>query len=242
MTVLIKYETKTINLFLNLQNDKVRQLKIDNNPFAKGFRENGQARCKRKRLNAEEMEVSSQKHQSESPPPSPLIIIDDDADDDNGGKTPSSSTSLEATDIKRTPSLPEPAADRYQMMSALPGFYSSYDNNRYYLQKNPFYCLNPSYNSYSVRINPYHTMPSGIPYYPRLAFDYYYPHYYQYPYPYEQRYQQQLSPSDTERDMRSVPLRSNSDPTLADHRKILCESQPVTNSLHRSGTIFQPYL
>lgn len=31
------------------QNDKITKLKIDNNPFAKGFRENGQAKCKRKR-------------------------------------------------------------------------------------------------------------------------------------------------------------------------------------------------
>ncbi|KAL1514264.1 hypothetical protein ABEB36_003550 [Hypothenemus hampei] len=31
------------------QNEKITQLKIDNNPFAKGFRENGQAKCKRKR-------------------------------------------------------------------------------------------------------------------------------------------------------------------------------------------------
>ena len=30
------------------QNEKVTQLKIDNNPFAKGFRENGQLRSKRK--------------------------------------------------------------------------------------------------------------------------------------------------------------------------------------------------
>ena len=30
------------------QNDRITQLKIDNNPFAKGFRENGQLRSKRK--------------------------------------------------------------------------------------------------------------------------------------------------------------------------------------------------
>lgn len=30
------------------QNEKITQLKIDNNPFAKGFRQNGQAKCKRK--------------------------------------------------------------------------------------------------------------------------------------------------------------------------------------------------
>lgn len=30
------------------QNDRITKLKIDNNPFAKGFRETGQSRCKRK--------------------------------------------------------------------------------------------------------------------------------------------------------------------------------------------------
>ncbi|XP_001354159.1 T-box transcription factor TBX6 [Drosophila pseudoobscura] len=39
------------------QNDRITKLKIDNNPFAKGFRESGQSRCKRK-LN-------------DSPPPQP---------------------------------------------------------------------------------------------------------------------------------------------------------------------------
>ncbi|KAK9512869.1 hypothetical protein O3M35_001189 [Rhynocoris fuscipes] len=40
-----------LNLFFFsffLQNEKITKLKIDNNPFAKGFRENGQARTKRK--------------------------------------------------------------------------------------------------------------------------------------------------------------------------------------------------
>lgn len=34
--------------FFFLQNDRITKLKIDNNPFAKGFRETGQSRCKRK--------------------------------------------------------------------------------------------------------------------------------------------------------------------------------------------------
>lgn len=32
------------------QNDQITKLKIDNNPFAKGFRETGQSRCKRKHI------------------------------------------------------------------------------------------------------------------------------------------------------------------------------------------------
>lgn len=35
-------------LLSSLQNDRITKLKIDNNPFAKGFRETGQSRCKRK--------------------------------------------------------------------------------------------------------------------------------------------------------------------------------------------------
>jgi T-box protein 6 len=34
--------------YLLFQNDRITKLKIDNNPFAKGFRESGQSRCKRK--------------------------------------------------------------------------------------------------------------------------------------------------------------------------------------------------
>jgi T-box len=34
--------------FTSFQNDRITKLKIDNNPFAKGFRETGQSRCKRK--------------------------------------------------------------------------------------------------------------------------------------------------------------------------------------------------
>lgn len=33
-----------------MQNDQITKLKIDNNPFAKGFRETGQSRCKRKHI------------------------------------------------------------------------------------------------------------------------------------------------------------------------------------------------
>ncbi|CAD7004866.1 unnamed protein product [Ceratitis capitata] len=41
------------------QNDRITKLKIDNNPFAKGFRETGQSRCKRKlsTLNADEEDI-----------------------------------------------------------------------------------------------------------------------------------------------------------------------------------------
>lgn len=38
------------SLLLHPQNDQITKLKIDNNPFAKGFRETGQSRCKRKHI------------------------------------------------------------------------------------------------------------------------------------------------------------------------------------------------
>ncbi|KAJ8959988.1 hypothetical protein NQ318_009423 [Aromia moschata] len=43
------------------QNERITKLKIDNNPFAKGFRENGQSKCKRKRLQIEEKTPNEQK-------------------------------------------------------------------------------------------------------------------------------------------------------------------------------------
>lgn len=57
-------------------------MKIDNNPFAKGFRENGQARCKRKRENvgdstsfeestSKKCPISSDESVTSSPEPSP---------------------------------------------------------------------------------------------------------------------------------------------------------------------------
>lgn len=50
------------------QNDRITKLKIDNNPFAKGFRETGQSRCKRKSVpnscdaNAKNKDGSVSKH------------------------------------------------------------------------------------------------------------------------------------------------------------------------------------
>lgn len=41
------------------QNDRITKLKIDNNPFAKGFRETGQSRCKRKILSTPGTKSSS---------------------------------------------------------------------------------------------------------------------------------------------------------------------------------------
>lgn len=50
INILFILYTQPIHSFLlsHLQNDRITKLKIDNNPFAKGFRETGQSRCKRK--------------------------------------------------------------------------------------------------------------------------------------------------------------------------------------------------
>ncbi|KAH8259801.1 hypothetical protein KR026_011257 [Drosophila bipectinata] len=51
------------------QNDRITKLKIDNNPFAKGFRETGQSRCKRKMSSSptgEDQDQSQTQSQSQS--------------------------------------------------------------------------------------------------------------------------------------------------------------------------------
>lgn len=48
-----------LNLYFSFQNDNITRLKIDNNPFAKGFRENGQSSSKRKRHTEDEAPESS---------------------------------------------------------------------------------------------------------------------------------------------------------------------------------------
>lgn len=57
--------------FLFFQNDRITKLKIDNNPFAKGFRETGQSRCKRKTTVVDEQALNkstdSDKNRSDSP-------------------------------------------------------------------------------------------------------------------------------------------------------------------------------
>ncbi|KAM7358995.1 uncharacterized protein ACRADG_003761 isoform 2-T3 [Cochliomyia hominivorax] len=47
------------------QNDRITKLKIDNNPFAKGFRETGQSRCKRKMSSSPTAEDQSHHNQQQ---------------------------------------------------------------------------------------------------------------------------------------------------------------------------------
>jgi hypothetical protein len=56
-------------LLFHSQNDRITKLKIDNNPFAKGFRETGQSRCKRKLTSSSSSSSSSSSlnHQNKMP-------------------------------------------------------------------------------------------------------------------------------------------------------------------------------
>ncbi|KAJ8928239.1 hypothetical protein NQ314_019189 [Rhamnusium bicolor] len=60
------------------QNERITKLKIDNNPFAKGFRVNGQSKCKRKRTPVErsvENETAQQPKVDVLPPQKPEIGV-----------------------------------------------------------------------------------------------------------------------------------------------------------------------
>jgi hypothetical protein len=54
MKVIITFKSRNSLIHLLFQNERVTILKIDNNPFAKGFRENGLSYVKRKQNEAGE--------------------------------------------------------------------------------------------------------------------------------------------------------------------------------------------
>jgi len=75
-------------------NDRMTQLKIDNNPFAKGFRENGQLRVKKRQLSANSTESVGKKVRpdSASSSHSSLNITDDESAATNSVRTDHSIT------------------------------------------------------------------------------------------------------------------------------------------------------
>ncbi|KAK6190420.1 hypothetical protein SNE40_002295 [Patella caerulea] len=91
------------------QNEKITQLKIDHNPFAKGFRENGGGRGKKRSITSEELKVPStgghdEIHSASEEDDENLEICVDDNDD----VTPSSiSTSHIESGIESPKSEPE---------------------------------------------------------------------------------------------------------------------------------------
>ncbi|XP_011183779.1 T-box protein 2 [Zeugodacus cucurbitae] len=87
------------------QNDRITKLKIDNNPFAKGFRETGQSRCKRKlnNLNTDEDDVEGN---PSSLSKNPLASSEDD-------RISVSSGPMDSPPIKRCRSLDSYDDDTY---------------------------------------------------------------------------------------------------------------------------------
>lgn len=69
--------------FLILQNDRITKLKIDNNPFAKGFRESGQSRCKRKLAQSSQTSINHNiiSSSSSNSTTTETKSIDDDVDE-----------------------------------------------------------------------------------------------------------------------------------------------------------------
>lgn len=101
-----------IIVFFCFQNDKITKLKIDNNPFAKGFRENGQSdKSKRKRTSSgghEKEETEAKKSRYELPSPKPEEHHDD-----------SESTTSSSPDVSRQP---DAAMQMYTCTPAVPMF------------------------------------------------------------------------------------------------------------------------
>ena len=86
------------------QNEKITQLKIDNNPFAKGFRENGQLRAKRKGSVDEELPLKRSRNGSGS------NDENDQVNDDVFHKSSPMMKKLELDGLAK-PALPSPPQD-----------------------------------------------------------------------------------------------------------------------------------
>lgn len=70
------------------QNDRITKLKIDNNPFAKGFRETGQSRCKRK-ITTPSSSPDEKRFRSNSPSSSSVTSSSEDDVCSSGTRSPS---------------------------------------------------------------------------------------------------------------------------------------------------------
>lgn len=79
-----------IYFFIQFQNDRITKLKIDNNPFAKGFRETGQSRCKRKAGSSSSNQTNSSMPSNQSDG----LKLKDDDDYESASKRVRSSNSV----------------------------------------------------------------------------------------------------------------------------------------------------
>lgn len=122
-------------------------MKIDNNPFAKGFRVNGQSKCKRKRISGEEFEAEAQ-NKNNSPPlqetPPPVKIEED--------RNSESEASCTAYSSFPTPPLFMPY--RYPVISMYDVGANPYHTSPYgYYGYQQFqYCCSPFQNQYYQKV------------------------------------------------------------------------------------------
>ncbi|XP_050303787.1 T-box transcription factor TBX6-like [Anthonomus grandis grandis] len=156
------------------QNEKITQLKIDNNPFAKGFRQNGQAKCKRKRICVEE-----DKEEEE-----PICVTDDDMERING-----SSNSISDLDVGSPRSRSASESDKASVCSSPLSRQGSPTVKCAKTNDMTDVASGRSLNSTSVAPSlsspsfcPYPMVPNN-PYYPYFSFPYGYGSGYSYPLP-----------------------------------------------------------
>lgn len=84
------------------QNDQITKLKIDNNPFAKGFRETGQSRCKRKHIQSSANHNGTANHSGSSPSKLPQLLPPSRVISSDAGSSSSSSSSHQNTASNKT--------------------------------------------------------------------------------------------------------------------------------------------
>ncbi|CAG9862451.1 unnamed protein product [Phyllotreta striolata] len=126
------------------QNAKVTKLKIDNNPFAKGFRETGQAKCKRKRIEKEKIDNEELVCIKEEEPCAKSARLESPASDVSAGNDVSK-------DIKIFQS---PAMD-------------THETSRYYDQSRPYYYYPYMYSLPTYSTHLWSNYYPQIPYIPK---------------------------------------------------------------------------
>ncbi|XP_058834809.1 T-box-containing protein TBX6L-like [Topomyia yanbarensis] len=106
------------------QNDRITKLKIDNNPFAKGFRETGQSRCKRKAglMNASSRSVDDSEESGGESGPEPKrqrtsSASLDDSDISVSDSSSGTSSPVNVEDLHRNPHEEMLRPHPYQMLN-----------------------------------------------------------------------------------------------------------------------------
>ncbi|CAH0555428.1 unnamed protein product [Brassicogethes aeneus] len=110
------------------QNDAITQLKIDNNPFAKGFRENGHSKTKKRRSNSDEIK--------DTPTKSAKLDLEE-----------TSSTTTEDERLSTSPLSSSPTVEPSYYPPMYPMYQSFYPPTSYYYPQYPLpmYLHSPSH-------------------------------------------------------------------------------------------------